>query len=109
MVAAFEAARADESMLPLAGQLRAQRAETAAWIVDGLIERASLRPEIDRDTAVDTIWLLMDPHGFCALTEDRGWSPGRFEQWFADSACRLLLQHGARRSTVTRKGGRPKA
>lgn len=95
VVAAFEAARADESMLPVAGRLRAQRAETAAWIVDGLSARASLRPEIERDTAIDTIWLLMDPHGFCALTEDRGWTPQQFEQWFADSACRLLLQQAA--------------
>jgi hypothetical protein len=104
----------------LANQLRAQRTETAAWIVDGLIERASLRPELDRDTAIDTIWLLMDPHGFCALTEDRGWTPGQFEQWFSDSARRLLLQQRApsptarhrrnsarRRSTVIRNQGRP--
>lgn len=121
IVAAFEGARVDESMLPLAEQLRAQRAETAAWIVDGLIERASLRPRTDRDTAVDTIWLLMDPHGFCALTEDRGWTPQQFEHWFADSACRLLLEQAGpsptphqdrrnsarRRSTVTGTRGRP--
>lgn len=123
VVAAFEAAQADESMRPLADQLRSQRAETAAWIVDGLVERAALRPETDRDTAIDTIWLLMDPHGFCALTEDRGWTPQQFEHWFAETACRLLLEQAApspavrqgrgdpapRRSTVTRKRGRPTA
>ena len=105
VVAAFEAARADESMLPVARQLRAQRAETAAWIVDGVIERAPLRIDADRDIAVDTIWLLMDPHGFCALTADRGWTPAQFEQWFADSAGRLLLEPAARRSTVNSKRG----
>ena len=123
VVAAFEAARADESMLPLADQLRAQRAETASWIVDGVIERARPRPATDRETAIDTIWILMDPHSFCALTEDRGWTPEQFEHWFADSAYRLLLQSAApsrtarqdggdparRRSTVTRKRGRPAA
>jgi hypothetical protein len=41
VVAAFEAARADESTRPLADQLRAQRGETAAWIVDGLIARCA--------------------------------------------------------------------
>ena len=91
VVAAFEAARLDESMRALADQLRAQRAETAAWIVDGLMTRSSLRADIGRDQAIDTVWLLMDPHGFCALTRDRGWSADRFGRWFSDSVCRLLL------------------
>lgn len=91
IVAAFEAARADESMRGVADQLRSQRAETAAWIVDGMLERASLRPEATRDRAIDTVWLLMDPHGFQALTEDRGWAPRQFECWFTDSVRRLLL------------------
>jgi AcrR family transcriptional regulator len=91
VVAAFEAARADESMRPVADQLRSQRAETAAWIVDGLMKRASLRAEISRDRAIDAVWLLMDPHGFCALTQDRGWTPEQFGRWFTDSVCRLLL------------------
>jgi AcrR family transcriptional regulator len=91
VVAAFEAARTDESMRALAEQLRAQRAETAAWIIDGLIERASLRAEIPRDRAIDTVWLLMDPHAFWALTEDRGWTAQQFGCWFTDSICRLLL------------------
>jgi AcrR family transcriptional regulator len=117
VVAAFEAARVDESMRALADQLRAQRAETAAWIVDGLIKRSSLRAEIGRDRAIDTVWLLMDPHGFCALTRDRGWTPEQFGRWFTDSVCRLLLAQAdaagaatrdrpgapSQRSTITRK------
>jgi AcrR family transcriptional regulator len=91
VVAAFEAAKADESMAALADPLRAQRAETAAWIVDGLIKRSSLRREISRDQAIDTVWLLMDPHAFLALTRDRDWTPQQFERWFADSVARLLL------------------
>jgi hypothetical protein len=78
-------------MRPLADQLRAQRAETAEWIVDGLIARGSLRPETRREEAIDMVWLLMDPHGFCSLTDDRGWTPQRYERWFTDSVCRLLL------------------
>jgi TetR/AcrR family transcriptional regulator of autoinduction and epiphytic fitness len=90
-LAAFEAANVDESMRALADQLRAQRAETAAWIVEGLMKRSSLRAEITRDQAIDTVWLLMDPHGFCALTRDRGWTPEQFERWFPDSVSQLLL------------------
>ena len=91
LVAAFEAARTDDSMEALADQLRAQRAETAAWMVDGLMSRSPLRPEIGRDEAIDTVWLLLDPHGFCALTRDRAWSAEQFGHWFADSVRRLLL------------------
>ncbi|MGB9185189.1 MAG: helix-turn-helix domain-containing protein [Solirubrobacteraceae bacterium] len=91
IVAAFEAANQDDSMKTLADQLRGQRAETAAWLVDQLIARASLRSDVTRELAIDTVWLLMDPHGFRALTRDRGWTPERFEAWFTDSVRRLLL------------------
>jgi AcrR family transcriptional regulator len=91
VVAAFEAARMDGSMRGVADQLRAQRAETATWIVDGLIQRTALRAKLERERAIDMVWLLMDPHGFCALTQDRGWTPEEFGQWFTDSVCRLLL------------------
>src|SRR5450755_1124551 len=91
LLAAFEAANHDESMSALADQLRGQRAETAAWLVDELIARASLRREITREQAIDTVWLLMDPHGFIALTRGRGWTAERFEAWFIDSVHTLLL------------------
>jgi AcrR family transcriptional regulator len=98
VVAAFEAANADESMRALADELRAQRAETAAWIVDGSIERSPMRSGITREHAIDIVWLLMDPHGYCALTRHRGWTSEQFGRWFADSVSRLLLANrsGAR-------------
>lgn len=88
VLAAFEAARSDERLAPLAAQLKTQRAVTAAWIVDGLVARAPLRT--DRAQAIDTIWLLMDPAVFDRLTADRGWTAQRYGNWFADSARRLL-------------------
>jgi AcrR family transcriptional regulator len=103
IVAAFEAANHDESMSALAEQIRNQRAETAAWLVDELIGRASLRGEITREQAIDTVWLLMDPHGFVALTRDRGWTAGRFEAWFIDCVNTLLLAgESAPSATTTR-------
>jgi AcrR family transcriptional regulator len=101
LLAAFEAANHDESMSALADGLRGQRAETAAWLVDELIRRTSLRGEITREQAIDTIWLLMDPHGFIALTRDRGWTPERFEAWFIDSVQKLLLAGETARSATT--------
>jgi TetR/AcrR family transcriptional regulator of autoinduction and epiphytic fitness len=91
VVAAFEAAHLDPSMRALRDQLASQRATTVAWIVDGIMQRSALRTEIDRDHAIDTIWLLMDPIVFCRLTRDRAWTPERFGRWFIDSIPRLLL------------------
>src|SRR5579875_2928576 len=43
VLAAFEAARSDERLAPLAAHLKAQRITTAAWIVDGIATRSPLR------------------------------------------------------------------
>jgi hypothetical protein len=88
---ALEAARADADIAAVAAQLMAQRQVMAAWMVDGLLRRAPLRAGMDNATAVDTVWALMDPALFCRLTGDRGWSPVRFRDWFADALLRLLL------------------
>jgi AcrR family transcriptional regulator len=91
VLVAFEAARGDERLAPLAARLKAQRAVTAAWIVDGLAARAPLRDTVDRAEAIDVVWMLMDPALFDRLTTDRGWTPQRYGAWFADSALRLLV------------------
>jgi AcrR family transcriptional regulator len=91
VVAAFEARATDPTITALTDQLAKQRATTAAWIVDGVTERSTLREELSRQAAIDTIWMLMDPVVFLRLTRDRGWSAERFETWFTDSIPRLLL------------------
>lgn len=90
VLAAFEAARGDKRLAPLAEQLKTQRAVTAAWIVDGLSARVPLRAGVDRAGAIDVVWLLMEPAVFDRLTADRGWTPQRFGEWFADSCLRLI-------------------
>jgi AcrR family transcriptional regulator len=92
VLAALEAARGDDRLDQLAAQLRAQRTVTASWIVDGLCERAPLRPGLDRPEAVDIAWLLMDPAVFDRLTTARGWTPDRFGRFFGDSLLRPLTQ-----------------
>jgi AcrR family transcriptional regulator len=92
VLAALEAARGDDRLAPLAVQLRAQRAVTAGWIVDGLRQRAPLRRDLDRSEAVDIVWLLMDPAVFDRLTIGRGWPPDRFGRFFGESLLRLLIK-----------------
>lgn len=101
VVAAFEAARADASLSGLADRLRAQRAETATWIVEALLRHGRLRRGVAYAEAVDTVWLLMDPHGYLALTRDRGWAPARFRAWFGETVSRLLLAEEGGPSTTT--------
>lgn len=96
---ALEAARIDEDVAAVATQLMTQRQVMAAWLVDELRQRSPLRDGADRDTAIGTIWALMDPALFCRLTGDRRWNAARFRVWFADAAVRLLLPVNDHRAT----------
>jgi hypothetical protein len=66
----------------------------AAWLVDELTARSALRPGIDRNEAIDIIWLLMDPAVFTRLTGQRKWTATRFRAWFSNTVTRLLLVPG---------------
>lgn len=88
---ALEAARADADIAAVAAQLMAQRQVMAAWLVDGLIRRSSLRTGIAKAAAIDTVWALMDPALYCRLTGNRRWSQDRYRAWFTDAILRLLL------------------
>jgi AcrR family transcriptional regulator len=94
VLTALEGARGDDRLVPLAEQLRAQRAVTAAWIVDGLTGKTPLRAGLDRPEAIDIVWLLMDPAVYDRLTTARHWSPDRFGRFFADGLLRLLTEPG---------------
>jgi AcrR family transcriptional regulator len=91
VVAAFEALHVDTAIQAVVVQLRHQRSVTVTWIVDGLTERAPLRPTVNRQTAIDTVWLLIDPVVYQRLTRDRGWSNEQYQAWIIDSIQRLLL------------------
>ncbi len=91
VLAAYEAAETDPALCELASQLATQRAATVAWIIDGIRDRAALRPGITRRHAIDQVWLLMDPAVYQRLTRYRGWSPADYEKWFTGTIRRLLL------------------
>ncbi len=90
ILAAYEAAASDPDIQLLILDRESQRERTTAWIVDSVLERAALRPGLDRAGAIDTVWMLMDPVIFNRLTRHRGWSEDRYASWFADSVTRLL-------------------
>jgi AcrR family transcriptional regulator len=94
ILVALDAARSDAEISAVATQLMYQREIMAAWLVDGLAQRAPLRPELDHGTAVDIVWTLMDAAVFERLTHQRGWNPAKFQAWFTDSILRLLRERG---------------
>ena len=94
MLAAYEAAASDPDIQLLIMDRESQRERTATWIVNGVVERAGLRPGLDKAGAIDTVWMLMDPVIFHRITRNRGWSQKRYTSWFADSVIRLLLDTG---------------
>ena len=91
VLAAYGAAETDPALRELAGQLATQRANTVAWIIDGIRDRASLSRGVTRSHAIDQVWVLIDPAVYQRLTRYRGWSPARYERWFTDTITRLLL------------------
>jgi AcrR family transcriptional regulator len=93
LLAAYEAARSDPDIQVLIADRESQRQGTAGWIVDGVRARSLLRSGLDRASAIDMVWMLMDPVVFSRLTRHRGWSADRYASWFADSVIRLLTAH----------------
>lgn len=91
VLAAFEGSSTDSGLADVAEQMIKQREVTARWVVDELTAKAALRAGLGRQDAGDTVWILMDPALFDRLVRCRGWTIERYQDWFARSARRLLL------------------
>ena len=61
-------------------------------IVERLQARRALRPGLDVARATDILWALNHPDLWLLLVGERGWTPGQWERWFADTACTQLLR-----------------
>ncbi|HLQ55552.1 MAG TPA: TetR/AcrR family transcriptional regulator [Streptosporangiaceae bacterium] len=95
VLAVFEGSSGDAELRQLAAQMAAQRAVTAAWIVESVTRVAPLRQGSSVEEAVDTVWLLMDPAVFDRLTRQRQWAVERYERWVAAAIARLLVPDAA--------------
>jgi AcrR family transcriptional regulator len=101
VLAVLEGAATDPALAELSAAMISQRASTAAWIIDELAGKAPLHDDLERDDAVDTLWILMDPAVFQRLVGQRGWSLERYQRWFASSAKRLLVADNPTGTTVS--------
>ena len=85
------AASTDAELADLAATTEQRRRLGATAVVDSVLEVGALRDGLDRDDAVDVLWLLNSPVVFTHLVRGAGWSPDRYERWLAGAFERELL------------------
>jgi AcrR family transcriptional regulator len=81
----------DPAARDLVEESQRRRLDDAHKVVRRLRDLDALTTHITYQEAVDVVWLAMDPAIFDRLVRLRGWTPGRFEEWLADTVCRQLL------------------
>jgi AcrR family transcriptional regulator len=60
-------------------------------IIESLVAKKALRASLDIARGTDILWTLNHPDVWLLLVGECGWTPGQWEQWFADTACAQLL------------------
>jgi AcrR family transcriptional regulator len=91
----YEVLRGAAAADPLAASLwertKAQRFEGQRKLLRIVAGSAGLRRGISASAAADALFAIGSPETYRLLTVDRGWSPERFERWYADTLALLLF------------------
>jgi AcrR family transcriptional regulator len=85
------AAAADPEIASLWELNKGQRFAGQRELLRILTEGHRLRDGLTPKTAADVLFAVGSPETYRLLVIDRGWSPGRFERWYADTLRRLLF------------------
>ena len=85
------AAGADEELRTLWQTAERERRADAAVFIDALRRKGPLRDGLDRDSAIDIMWLFTGPEAFQRLVRARRWSLSRYEEWLAQTFLDQLL------------------
>jgi TetR/AcrR family transcriptional regulator, regulator of autoinduction and epiphytic fitness len=84
------AASSDPLMASVWEQHKSQRFAGQRELVRVLTNGHPLHNGLTARSAVDEVFAIGSPETYRLLVIDRGWSPGRFERWYADTLERLL-------------------
>lgn len=84
-------AGADAELRQLWETAERQRRADAATFVDSLMTKTALRPGLDREAAVDVVWVLTSADAFHRLVRMRRWSLKRYDDWLTDTFLDQLL------------------
>jgi AcrR family transcriptional regulator len=85
------AAPLDADIATLWERIQSDFHENQGAIVDQLAKRKALRRGLDVEEAKDVLWTLAHPDVWHLLVVERGWSPERYEEWFAETAVAQLV------------------
>ena len=86
-----EASSADPEVAAIARRYEQQRFEGQRALLRIVAPRGTLRPGLGPAAAADILYAIGSPESYRLLVLDRGWTPARFERWYADTLMRLLL------------------
>lgn len=96
-------AGADEELRELWNTSERERRVGAAYVIDALVTKGPLKPGLDKETAVDLLWVLTSSETFQRLVNARGWSTEQYETWLAQTFIEQLLPEGARQGDATHR------
>jgi AcrR family transcriptional regulator len=85
------AAGADPDIAELWARIGTEYRANQREIVESIAGKGALREGLDVDHAADILWAVNHPTVWELLVGQRGWTPERYEQWCADTACGQLL------------------
>jgi AcrR family transcriptional regulator len=85
------AAGSDPDAAALLAETRRHRQQGQGQIAGLLARTGALRPKLSERDAADIIHALMSPEVYRLLVGDRGWDPGRYEQWLKGTLIDQLL------------------
>lgn len=86
-----QARSADPDLAELWRVSEDERLTGARHVIRAVCARGPLKRGLARTRAAEVLWLLTDASVQQRLVDDRGWSPGRFERWYAGAMIDLLL------------------
>jgi AcrR family transcriptional regulator len=91
-------AGADTELRQLWQTAEHERRVDAATFIDALLSKGPLKAGLDRETAIDILWILTSADSFQRLVRVRRWSTRRYEQWLAETFDQQLLPRDRRQS-----------
>lgn len=71
--------------------IASRRAHNMRMFAQELLDTGDVRPDLDIDEIADVVWSMNSAEFHDLLIHQRGWSPAAFENWLADTWCRLFL------------------
>jgi hypothetical protein len=84
-------AGADHELRALWQTAEAERRLDAGTIIDALLRNGPLKAGLDRESAVDILWILASADNFQRLVRARHWSLQRYQHWLAQTLLDQLL------------------